>query len=107
MSLPLHPIPCTPHPDKPKLLIIDDDESIRTQVKWALAQDYEVFLAEDAEEGHRAFNGEQPPLVTLDLGLPPYPADTSVGLKLACDILQYEPMVKVIVVSGILKKRCY
>lgn len=86
--------------DKPKLLIIDDDESIRTQMKWALAQDYEVFLAEDAEKAIGLFNGEQPPLVTLDLGLPPYPADTSVGLKLLADILQYEPMVKIIVVSG-------
>ncbi|MFZ3063827.1 MAG: PEP-CTERM-box response regulator transcription factor [Nitrospirota bacterium] len=86
--------------DKPKLLIIDDDESIRTQMKWALAQDYEVFLAEDAEKAIGLFKAEQPPLVTLDLGLPPYPADTSVGLKLLADILQYEPMVKVIVVSG-------
>ena len=86
--------------DKPKLLIIDDDESIRTQMKWALAQDYKVFLAEDAEKAIGLFKSEQPPLVTLDLGLPPYPADTSIGLKLLADILQYEPMVKIIVVSG-------
>ena len=31
----------------PKLLIVDDDEEIRTQMKWALASDYEVMLAED------------------------------------------------------------
>ena len=41
---PLHP---SNHPSKPKLLVVEDDESIRTQMKWALAQDYEVFLAED------------------------------------------------------------
>ena len=27
---------------KPKLLIVDDDEDIRVQMKWALADDYEV-----------------------------------------------------------------
>ena len=31
----------------PRLLIVDDDEEIRTQMKWALAQDYEVLLAEE------------------------------------------------------------
>src|SRR5947207_11238810 len=31
----------------PKLLIVDDDEAIRTQMKWALSQDYEVYFAED------------------------------------------------------------
>ena len=31
----------------PKLLIVDDDEEIRTQMKWALAQDYEILLAQD------------------------------------------------------------
>jgi len=29
----------------PKLLIVDDDEEIRTQMKWALAKDYDVLLA--------------------------------------------------------------
>ena len=32
---------------KPRLLIVDDDETIRTQMKWALTTDYEVLLAED------------------------------------------------------------
>ena len=30
---------------KPKILVIDDDEPIRTQMKWALVQDYEVLLS--------------------------------------------------------------
>ncbi len=32
---------------KPRLLIIEDDENLRSQMKWALTQDYEIFLAED------------------------------------------------------------
>ena len=29
----------------PKLLIVDDDEEIRTQMKWALAVDYDILVA--------------------------------------------------------------
>ena len=45
----IYPLPPPPSPliRKPRLLIVEDDESIRTQMKWALMQDYEVFLAED------------------------------------------------------------
>ena len=32
---------------KPKLLVVDDDESIRTQVKYALRDDYTLWFAED------------------------------------------------------------
>lgn len=32
---------------KSTLLIVEDDEDIRTQMRWALASDYEVALAED------------------------------------------------------------
>ena len=33
-----------------KILIVDDDEDLRTQMKWALAGDYEVVLAGDRPE---------------------------------------------------------
>jgi len=85
---------------KPKLLIIDDDEPIRTQMKWALIKDYDVFLAMDGEKAMEAVKEHHPSLVTLDLGLPPHPEDTSEGLKLLGQILQADPATKVIVVSG-------
>ena len=34
---------------KQKLLIVDDDEDLRTQMKWALTTDYDVYLAEDRQ----------------------------------------------------------
>ena len=55
----------------PKLLIVDDDEEIRTQIKWALSQDYDVALAEDRPTALAVFREQQPPVVLLDLGLPP------------------------------------
>ncbi|GMT41872.1 MAG: sigma-54-dependent Fis family transcriptional regulator [bacterium] len=85
---------------KPNLLVVEDDENIRTQMKWALVREYEVFLAEDSEAAMLTMENEHPPLVTLDLGLPPNPEDTSEGLKLLERILQYQPATKVIVVTG-------
>ena len=86
--------------DKPKILVIDDDESIRTQMKWGLVQEYDVHLAMDADTAMELVNTEHPPLVTLDLGLPPDPGGTSEGLRLLGDILEFDPAVKVMVVSG-------
>ena len=100
MSPPLHPIPCTPHPDKPKLLIIDDDEPIRTQMKWALAQDYEAYFADSSDKALEILKNERPCLMTLDLGLPPHPEGTAEGLRLLKMILQHDPTAKVIVVTG-------
>jgi len=85
---------------KPRLLIIDDDEPIRTQMKWALIKDYDVFLAKDGQKAMEAVKEMQPALVTLDLGLPPHPEDTSEGLKLLGQILNEAPSTKVIVVTG-------
>ncbi len=85
---------------KPKLLIIDDDEPIRTQMKWALVKDYDVFLAKDGAEAMEAFEKEKPPIVTLDLGLPPNPEGTSEGLRLLGQILHADPAAKVVVVTG-------
>ncbi|MDD3294958.1 MAG: response regulator, partial [Geobacteraceae bacterium] len=54
-----------------KLLIIDDGEDIRKQMKWGLGKEYEVALAADVEEGLASFHKNRPGVVTLDLGLPP------------------------------------
>jgi two-component system NtrC family response regulator len=86
--------------EKPKLLVIEDEETIRTQMEWALIRDYDLYLALDSETAMKLIKTEQPPLVTLDLGLPPHPEETSEGLRLLGQILQYEPRAKVIVVTG-------
>ncbi|MFQ5735865.1 MAG: PEP-CTERM-box response regulator transcription factor [Thermodesulfobacteriota bacterium] len=86
--------------NKPRLLIVDDDEPIRTQMKWALIKDYDIFLAQDGQKAMEAVTENRPSLVTLDLGLPPHPEDTSEGLKLLGQILQEAPSTKVIVVTG-------
>ncbi len=86
--------------DKPKLLIVDDDEEIRTQMKWALAQEYEVGVAADRPSALKVFHAERPAVVTLDLGLPPHPRDMEEGLRTLSEILQEDTDAKVIVITG-------
>jgi two-component system NtrC family response regulator len=85
---------------KPTLLIVDDDEEIRTQMKWALNQDYEVVLSEDRPGAVAALKEHRPAVVLLDLGLPPHPADTAEGFNALSDILRHDNSTKVIVVTG-------
>jgi len=84
----------------PKLLIVDDDEEIRTQMRWALAKDYEISLAEDRASALATFRTEQPPAVLLDLGLPPHPGTPEEGLATLSELLAQDRLVKVIIVSG-------
>ena len=45
--------------DKPKLLIVDDDESIQLAMKWAFAQEFEILLAGDRQEALK-YSGAAP-----------------------------------------------
>jgi two-component system NtrC family response regulator len=81
-------------------LIVEDDESIRVQMKWALAQDYEVFLAEDRPSALEILKAEQPPVVTLDLGLPPNPGGVEEGFLALSEMLGEDNSAKVIVITG-------
>ena len=85
---------------KPKLLIVDDDEEIRTQMKWALAGDYEIVLAGDRAQATELFKSERPGVTMLDLGLPPHPNDPEEGLAALSAILERDRLAKVIIVSG-------
>ena len=85
---------------KPKLLIVEDNSSIATQMKWALAQEYEVFLAEDRVSALKLFGEEMPPVVTLDLGLPPHPGGVEEGFQTLSAIIERDSFTKVIVITG-------
>ena len=85
---------------KPKLLIVDDDEEIRSQMKWGLAHDYEISLTEDRRSAVELCKSFQPPVVLLDLGLPPSPGDPSEGLAALGDLLTNNPHLKIIIITG-------
>ncbi len=83
-----------------RLLIVDDDEDICTQMKWALGSDYELLTAGDRASALTAFTAHRPTVTLLDLGLPPRPNEPEEGLAVLASILGLDPLAKVIVVSG-------
>ncbi|GAB4388023.1 MAG: PEP-CTERM-box response regulator transcription factor [Thermodesulfovibrionales bacterium] len=82
------------------LLVIDDNEEIRTQLKWGLGKDYSVHLAEDAGKGLSLFGKLRPKAVVLDLGLPPHEDSTEEGFRFLEAALRERPHTKVVVVTG-------
>ncbi len=85
--------------DKPKLLIVEDDEGLQRQLRWAY-DDYEVIVASDRASAIDALRAEEPDVVTLDLGLPPDPDGVSEGFATLSEILALKPDTKIIVASG-------
>jgi len=84
----------------PRVLIVEDDDFVRGQMKWALAAQYEVLLAEDRLSALDLFRKERPALVTLDLGLPPAANDVREGFLALSEMLEADPLVKVVVTTG-------
>ena len=83
----------------PVLLIVEDDEGLQRQLKWAY-EGYEVVLAGDRSSALEALRLHEPAVVTLDLGLPPDPDGTTEGFETLSEILRVKPDTKVIVASG-------
>ena len=81
------------------LLVVEDDEGLQRQLKWAY-EGYEVVCAGDRASAMEALRSREPAVVTLDLGLPPDPDGTEEGFATLSEILRIKPDAKVIVASG-------
>jgi len=84
---------------KDKLLVVEDDLGLQSQLKWSF-EDFDVAVAEDRDEALARLRRLEPAVVTLDLGLPPDPGGVSEGFGLLEEILRLAPDTKVIVVTG-------
>lgn len=83
------------------LLIVDDNQDVRSQLRWGLAkEEYSLHLAADSAEAMALFREHSPGVVTLDLGLPPDPEGTSEGFRLLEEMLREKPGTQIIVVTG-------
>lgn len=85
--------------DLKPLLVIEDDSGLRSQLRWCF-EDYDVATAENRESALAQLRRVEPPVVTLDLGLPPDAANASEGLAVLEEIVKLAPHTKVIVVTG-------
>lgn len=85
--------------DKNYLLVVEDDEGLQRQLRWSFS-DYNVIFAKNKNDAITAIRRYQPKVVTLDLGLPPDPANVSEGFKTLDAILSLAPDTKIIVITG-------
>jgi two-component system, NtrC family, response regulator len=83
----------------PKLMIVEDDEGLQRQLRWAY-DGYDVIVAGDRVTALDLLRAEEPDVITLDLGLPPDADGTSEGFAALEQILSLKPDAKVIVASG-------
>src|SRR6476469_4851686 len=83
----------------PMLLVVEDDEGLQRQLKWAY-EGYRVVAAGDRASAIELLRLHEPAVVTLDLGLPPDPDGTDEGFATLAEILKHKPDTKVIVASG-------
>jgi two-component system NtrC family response regulator len=85
---------------KSKLLIIDDDVVMRSQMLKAIAEDHEVVRASCREEALALLADAEPDLVLLDLGLPPDANGPEEGFRTLQDVVSSDSHVKIIVITG-------
>ena len=82
-----------------KLLLVDDDENMLKQLRWALESDYQVLTSSTEREALSLFEKEKPPVVILDLSLDAQSSELG-GMRLLEQILSDEPITRVIIVTG-------
>ena len=83
-----------------KILVIEDNSDIQTQMKWGLSKELIVLQATERKSALRLFEKNLPKVVTLDLGLPPDEEGTREGFASLKEIIAKAPHTKVIVITG-------
>jgi two-component system, NtrC family, response regulator len=82
-----------------KLLIVEDDPGIQSQLRWCF-EEYEVIAASDRASAIAELRRHEPPVVLQDLGLPPDAEGVDEGFAALKEIMTLAPFTKVVVVTG-------
>ena len=85
---------------RPKILIVDDEKGFCLQMRWALAQEYDVLIAQTTAEAKRILKRENPPVILLDVSLTPGTKESYEGIELLTELMQEDPYRKVIMLTG-------
>jgi two-component system response regulator AtoC len=78
-----------------KILLIDDDQSIRETLNVLLSREYKVILAENGKTGIQKFKSESPDLVITDLKMDDYD-----GIEVLKKVKEFDNDVPVILITA-------
>ena len=87
------------------VLVVDDDDAVRSGLYWALASDYQVLQAASRDEACNLIIEEDIDVVVSDLHLPPHLDDIAEGLALIDVARAQDPPMQVVVITGSDSKR--
>src|SRR5215213_11897267 len=90
---------------KGTVLVVDDDDAVRSGLYWALASDYHVLQASSRQQACALINNEEIQVVVSDLHLPPNLDDIFEGLALIDVARAQDPPLQVVVITGSDSKR--
>src|SRR6266480_3603157 len=90
---------------KGTILVVDDDDAVRSGLYWALTSDYQVLQASSREDATAFINSEEIDVVVSDLHLPPHIEDISEGLALIDVARGRDHPLQVVVITGSDSKR--
>ncbi|MCM3905238.1 MAG: sigma-54 dependent transcriptional regulator [Pyrinomonadaceae bacterium] len=82
------------------VLVVDDDESIRRGLYWALNSDFRVLEASSRSDAVELLQREKIDVVVSDLHLPPHGDDISEGLAIIQAARNTLPPVQAVVITG-------
>ncbi|MDQ6974197.1 MAG: response regulator, partial [Mariprofundaceae bacterium] len=82
------------------ILVIDDNDINRLNLKLLLKNDYQVLEAGDPSLAEDCLAQHRVDLVVLDLALPPEPDNPEIGLAYLCQLKQENPDTPVVVITG-------
>jgi DNA-binding NtrC family response regulator len=85
---------------KGTILIVDDDDAIRSGLYWALTSEYRVLQASSREEACDLVDEQNIDVVVTDLHLPPHVDDIAEGLALIEAARAQDPPLQVVVITG-------
>jgi two-component system NtrC family response regulator len=81
-----------------KLLLIEHDDAILSQIRWGLDSQYDIASANDRLAALAAFRTARPSVVLLDLSLPPFTEGTSEGPATLTELLAIDAATKVVLI---------